>query len=97
MSKTALLVIDVQKGNLIRLPNPTLYVPKVAHTITTARSSGVKIIHVTVSFRPGHPEIHPRNKSFGKAAAANLYVNGTDEVSVPAELVRSPCFIFNMS
>jgi len=95
MSKIALLVIDVQKGNLARLPNAKEYVPRVAHTITTARTAGVKIIHVTVSFRPGHPEIHPRNRTFGRVAAANLYVTGTDEVSVPAELVRPLHFLMS--
>jgi hypothetical protein len=33
----------------------------VPELIATARDAGIMVIHVVVAFRPGHPEISPRN------------------------------------
>jgi nicotinamidase-related amidase len=33
----------------------------VPNLIATARDAGMMVIHVVVAFRPGHPEISPRN------------------------------------
>jgi len=89
MSQTALLILDVQNGILARASPSISYIPLLAQTVSRARTSGIKIIHVNVSFRPGHPEIHPRNKSFSRIAASNSFVEGSDSASVPAEIV---CF-----
>jgi hypothetical protein len=32
--------------------------------IVTARDAGMMMIHVVVAFRPGHPELSPRNPVF---------------------------------
>ncbi|KAH8651590.1 isochorismatase family protein [Tricladium varicosporioides] len=81
MSKTALLVMDIQVGNLTQITLPPTYLPLLAKTISTARSR-VKIIYVTVSFRPGHPEISPLNKTFSAASKSNLYVAGSPETLI---------------
>jgi nicotinamidase-related amidase len=77
MSKTALLIMDVQAGNVTRVPIPPSYLPLMASTIATARASSVKIVYVTISFRPGHAECSPSNPVFGAAAKLNAFVSGS--------------------
>lgn len=65
MSETALLVQDVQNGALDLNVDPSKledYLARLASTIAAARKAGIKIIYIIASFRPGHPEIHPRTK-----------------------------------
>ena len=65
----ALLVMDVQRMIVDRYPDPD-YLPRLGKAIETARANGVRVIYVTVGFRPGAPEISPRNKLFGRLAGA---------------------------
>ncbi|KAH6662758.1 isochorismatase family protein [Halenospora varia] len=85
MDKTALLIMDLQAGNLAQINLPSTYLPLVAKTISTARSH-VKIIYITVSFRPGYPEIASSNKTFSAAAKLNLYVTGSPETLIPESI-----------
>jgi len=76
---TALLSMDFQNeildnfrepqcGELIRLAGTNL---------AAARTAGIAVAHVGVRFRPGHPEVSPRNKSFSGAKKVNRLVDGT--------------------
>lgn len=67
----ALLVMDVQRVIVDRYPDPD-YLPRLRKAIETARANGVRVIYVTVGFRPGAPEISPRNKLFGRLAGVTL-------------------------
>ncbi|WP_327404121.1 cysteine hydrolase [Streptomyces sp. NBC_01288] len=69
MSEQALLVMDVQRMIVDRYPDPA-YLPRLREAIDTARANGVRVIYVIVGFRPGAPEISPRNKLFGRLAGA---------------------------
>ncbi|MEV6499225.1 cysteine hydrolase family protein [Streptomyces prunicolor] len=69
MSEQALLVMDAQRMIVDRYPDPA-YLPRLRKAIDTARANGVRVIYVTVGFRPGAPEISPRNKLFGRLAGA---------------------------
>ncbi|MGB6690928.1 MAG: isochorismatase family cysteine hydrolase [Terracidiphilus sp.] len=40
------------------------FLPRVAGLLSAARDRGMKIVHVQVGFRPGLPEISPRNALF---------------------------------
>ncbi|WP_405993342.1 cysteine hydrolase family protein [Streptomyces sp. NBC_00986] len=71
MSQQALLVMDVQRVIVDRYPDPD-YLPRLRKAIETARANGVRVIYVTVGFRPGAPEISPRNKLFGRLAGVTL-------------------------
>ncbi|WP_433362252.1 cysteine hydrolase family protein [Actinoplanes sp. CA-142083] len=68
MTGTALLVMDVQEANVARFPDPG-YLPRLRGVIDAARAGGLPVIYVEVGFRPGFPEISPRNKIFGGIAA----------------------------
>lgn len=64
MSKSALLVMDVQENIVGRLTDPDV-VPRVARAVAAARGAGVPVLHVVLGFRAGHPEVDPANQGFG--------------------------------
>ena len=84
MSKTALLVMDVQQSIVTRFPDPE-YLPRLAKVIDTARADGVPVIYVVVGFRDGFPEISPNNKTFGAIASRAASFSG-DATAIPAEV-----------
>ena len=63
-SQMALLVMDVQAGIVARFAQTGDFLERVNTAITAARAAQVPVIYVVVAFRPGYPEISPRNKSF---------------------------------
>ncbi|MFF5405223.1 cysteine hydrolase family protein [Streptomyces misionensis] len=63
MSRTALLLMDLQAGHLSHVPDD--YLPRAVRALHTARAAGVPVIHVALQLRPGHIDAHPRNKTLG--------------------------------
>ncbi len=65
--KTALLLMDFQ-GFILKnfLPEgaATAVVSHAAKLLAAARASDMRVVHITVTFRPGYPEISPRNGLF---------------------------------
>ena len=70
MAKTAMLVMDVQRGIVARFDNDSGYLDRLASAIAAARAAQIPVIYVAVSFRPGFPEISQRNRTFATYAAA---------------------------
>jgi nicotinamidase-related amidase len=68
---TALLVMDVQEGIVERLGDDSL-LEHVGRAIAAARSAGIPVIYVKVDFRPGFPEVSPRNKAFSQVAGSGF-------------------------
>jgi nicotinamidase-related amidase len=64
MTKTALLVMDVQKNIIDRIADAD-YLPRLVGAIDAARAADIPVMYVVIGFRPGHPEGNPANKSFG--------------------------------
>jgi nicotinamidase-related amidase len=70
MAKTALLVMDVQKGVLEGLGDQAdSYLSKVKQAVTAARQAGMPVYFIVVRFREGYPEMNPRNKMFARIAS----------------------------
>ena len=67
-AKTALLVMDVQEGIVSRVAHMVDILTPINAAITTARAAAIPVIYVTVAFRPGYPEMSPRNKTFSTFA-----------------------------
>jgi nicotinamidase-related amidase len=67
LAKQALLVMDVQRAVVDRYPDPA-YLPRLRQAIGAARAGNVPVIYVVVGFRPGYPEVSPRNKIFSALA-----------------------------
>ncbi|RKT20796.1 nicotinamidase-related amidase [Paraburkholderia sp. RAU2J] len=79
-SKSALLVMDYQIDPLGKFMAPTdssevlSLMPKL---LAAARSAGMLVIYVVVSFRPGYPEVSPRNSIFSFIAKNGLLQAGS--------------------
>lgn len=67
MTRTALVVMDVQESIVARYPDPD-YLPRLRTAIEAARSAGLPVIYVVVGFRPGAPEVSPNNRMFSALA-----------------------------
>ena len=63
-SHMALLVMDMQEGIVTRFAQTDDLLTLTSTAITAARAASIPVIYVVVGFRPGFPEISPRNKSF---------------------------------
>jgi nicotinamidase-related amidase len=72
--KSALLVMDVQDVIVERFAGADLMVP-LQRAIAVARQAGVQVIYVRVAFRPGHPEVSPRNKGFAALAGSGAMID----------------------
>ena len=74
--RTALLIMDVQPGILALYPDATeTFLTRLDKLAGAARAAGVKVIYVVVSFRPGHPEISPRNLGFSRVKESDRLVD----------------------
>jgi nicotinamidase-related amidase len=75
MDATVLLVMDVQRGIVERFGDDAGYLSRVSQAVTAARAAGVPVIHVTVGFRPGHPEVSARNRGFSAVASSGRFTD----------------------
>jgi len=76
MDATVLLVMDVQRGVVERFADEPGYLPRLQQAITAAHASGIPVVYVTVGFRPGHPEISARNRTFSALASDGRFADG---------------------
>ena len=88
----ALLVMDYQVDALSRFMTGAQSADAVARVpglIAMARDAGMLVIHVVVAFRPGHPEVSPRNALFSALKASGLMVAGSEGAAIhPAAAAR---------
>jgi nicotinamidase-related amidase len=70
----ALLVMDMQEGIVTRYAPMGDVLTPIRAALAAARAASLPVIYVTVAFRPGYPEISPRNKIFAavKQRASSL-------------------------
>ncbi|KAI1345172.1 isochorismatase family protein [Xylariaceae sp. FL0016] len=91
MANTALLVLDVQNGIFERMTQATgtfdqsSYFSRLAHAITSARSAGHPIIHVTTAFRSAYPDVSMRNPSFSRFRVAGFFKETDPAVAIHAD------------
>lgn len=65
MSKSALLVMDVQNSIVSNMGNGAKkYIEKVKKAIDAARQANIPVMFIVVRFRKGYPEMSPNNKMF---------------------------------
>ena len=88
----ALLVMDYQVDTLTRFMTVVQSADAVAcipNLIATARDAGIMVIHVVVAFRPGHPEVSPRNPVFSALKVNGMAVAGSEGAAIhPAAAAR---------
>ncbi len=73
---TALLVMDVQRAIVDRVGGAPDLLDRVAAAAAAARAAAVRVIYVQIGFRPGHPEVSPRNMRFAALTASGAFVAG---------------------
>jgi nicotinamidase-related amidase len=88
---SALLLMDFQTFvvDMITTDKETL----LAHTaslLASARSAGMKVIYVVVAFRPGYPEVSPRNQSFAPIRESGRMIEGSPGTEIHAALAPRP-------
>jgi tRNA (adenine37-N6)-methyltransferase len=90
MDSTVLLVMDVQESIVGRFDDASGYLRRLTDAITAARSAGVPVVYVTVGFRPGHPEVSPRNKTFAAIAGAGTFAEGDEAARIHPAITPQP-------
>lgn len=87
MAKTALLVMDVQKGIVDNfVSDQTGYLDRVRQAVDAAHQADLPVMFVVVRMRQGYPEVSPRNKSFSALSERG----GMDEASPATQPVIEP-------
>ena len=76
MTSTALLIMDVQQSIADRFRGEAGYLPRLASAADAARGAGIRVIYVTIAFRPGYPEVSPRNRTFAGITGTGRYIDG---------------------
>lgn len=79
---TVLLVMDIQRGVIGRFAEATTYLERLARATAAARSAGVPVVYVTVSFRAGYPEISARNRTFSALVNSGGYAEGSPATEI---------------
>jgi nicotinamidase-related amidase len=82
MDATVLLVMDVQRGIVERFADDPGYLQRLSEAITAARAAAIPVVYVTIGFRPGHPEISARNRTFSAIAGSGRFVAGTVQAEI---------------
>jgi nicotinamidase-related amidase len=84
-ARTALLVMDFQTPIVERVTaGKEALLAAAAAAIAAARDAGVRVIHVVVGFRPGFPEVSPRNQGFSAVKAMGGVATDIDPRVAPA-------------
>lgn len=64
-ARTAVLSMDMQNGIVAAYAaGDPGFIPRAAEVLRRCRAAGLPVIHIQVGFRPGFPEISPRNPLF---------------------------------
>lgn len=88
---SALLIMDFQTSivDLVAADKDAL-LARTAGLLEAAREGGMKIIYVVVGFRPGYPEVSPRNQSFGPIRESGRFAHGSAGTEVHRVLAPMP-------
>jgi len=89
VAKTALLVMDVQRFIVDRYPDPA-YLMRLREAASAARAAGLPVIYVVIGFRPGHPEISSRNKTFGRLASGSGMTDSAEATQIHPDVAPEP-------
>lgn len=63
-ARTAVLCMDYQNGIVANIKDQEV-LPRAASVLKQARAAGLPVIYIRVGFRPGFPEVSPRNAAMG--------------------------------
>jgi nicotinamidase-related amidase len=91
MSKTALLLMDLQNGIFSSYCNDPGIVSRLQQVKTAARTVGMPVIYVVVKFREQFPEISHHNKIFAALKSGAFPLNeGNHAADIHGDLAPEP-------
>jgi nicotinamidase-related amidase len=90
VTETALLLMDVQQDIVSRFSDDADYLARLTSAAVAARTAGVRVIYVRVGFRPGHPEVSPRNPSFSAIAGTGRFADGDPGAEIHPAVAPQP-------
>ena len=87
----ALLLMDFQSAivDMIAKQDPEL-IGRTAALAAAARGAGVPVIYAVIGFRPGYPDVSPRNKSFSTLKSSGRFAPGSPGVEIHPGLAPQP-------
>jgi nicotinamidase-related amidase len=83
VSRTALLLMDLQRSNLSHVSDD--YLPRAVEALETARAAGVPVVHIALQLRADHADVHPRNKMFG-SLPPHLFTAGDPGAAIHSDV-----------
>jgi nicotinamidase-related amidase len=90
MTAAALLLMDVQQSIVDRWPGEAEYLPRLASAADAARRAGIAVMYVTIAFRPGYPEVSPRNATFAGIRGSGRYIDGDPGSRIHPAIAPAP-------
>lgn len=89
---TAVLIMDYQNDILNKQPEErqAILLEQADRLLRAARQAGYTIIHVKVCFRPGYPDVSPRNKLFSGIKEAGRLIEGTPGSEIHEKVAPQP-------
>ena len=80
---SALLVMDFQTLIVDKYATGAeALLDRTAKLIAVARTAGMRVIYVVVSFRPGYPEVSDRNATFNRLKASGVFAEGAENAKI---------------
>jgi nicotinamidase-related amidase len=86
-ANTALLVMDYQTvvlENFLPKDAAASVLEQASKLLAAARVAGIAVIHITVGFRPGYPEISPNNGLFSWIRDNSIFTPGSESTRIHA-------------
>jgi nicotinamidase-related amidase len=83
-ARTAVLVMDYQSGIVANFggADQAGLLQRAKAALDAARAAAVPVIYVVIGFRPGHPEVSPRNVAFSGLKASGLFASGDPKAEI---------------
>lgn len=90
MTKSALLVMDVQRDVVAIADDGSGYLPRLRRAIDGARAAGVPVIYVVMQLKAGDPQVSARNKVVTNVVRAGLFTEGAPGTEIHPDVVPEP-------
>lgn len=74
-SRSAVLIMDYQAAVVTGFAtDQESLLKRVSEVLGRARAAGLKVIYIVVNFRPGYPEVSPRNVNFNAVRQSGRFI-----------------------
>jgi nicotinamidase-related amidase len=74
-ARSAILIMDYQAAVVEGFAtDQEALLKNAAQVLTRARAAGLKVIYIVVNFRPGYPEVSPRNVNFNAVRQSGRFI-----------------------